>query len=358
MTRKNTDIELQSNRSGLAVDDEDLREQQRRSIEAHAADATAAGTPRNTLMAYFRDFAEFKAWCGGQQPAMKPLPASETAILGYLTWLSVGKNDNGEFKVRASTIERRLSGIVWAHAIDNYPNPRTPRIAKLIRSIKVSRSMAGEAPPDKAAPLTVADLRKIHRLLTDDNTQLATRNLAIVMVGWACAMRRSEICALELRDIRIADEGIAVTIRRAKTDQLGEGVTLPLAREEGKLCPVRALERWLEVRGPEPGPLFCRHWRGKRGGRLHVGKRVNEQQIGLLMAELVKRAPLRSAYGDYDFSAHSLRAGYITEAVRLGRKESEVQKHSRHKTHSVFLGYVRMTETFKDNPVRGLFNEE
>lgn len=349
---------LAAERAGLALDDADLRAEQHARIAAAAAQTIAGGTPRNTLLAYLRDFASFKRWCAEQQPPLSPLPTSETAIMGYLTWLSEQRKPDGSYRVRAGTIERQLSGIVWAHAFDNHPNPRTPRIKKLIRSIKVGRSISGEPPPKMAAPLTIADLRRVHQVLTEEETLVAIRNRAIIMVGWACAMRRSEICALDFEDLRVSGEGVAVTIRRAKTDQLGQGVTLPIARESGKLCPVRALERWLEVRGSAPGPLFCRHWRGKRGGRLHPDKRLNEQQIGLLMAWLVKRAELRSEYGKLEFSAHSLRAGYITEAVRLGRKESEVQKHSRHKTHRVFMGYVRITETFKNNPVRGLLSDE
>lgn len=344
--------------AGLARDDMELREAQRARIADRTARAIADGTPANTLSAYLRDFADFQAWCAAQAPPFHPLPADGVAIEGYLTYLRDLRRSDGRFALRAGTIERRLSGIVWAHEFENLPNPRTPQIKKLIRAIKVARSVGGEPAPKMAAPLTLADLRKIDRLLGEDGTVLSTRNQAIIMVGWACALRRSEICALDLEDIHVSDEGIAVTIRRGKTDQTGAGVTLPLSREPGALCPVRSLERWLEARGSEPGPLFCRHWNGKRGGRLHIGKRLNDQQVALLVDSLVKRVGLRSEYGKLEFSAHSLRAGFITESVRLGRKESEVQKHSRHKTHRVFMGYVRITETFKSNPVKGLFSED
>lgn len=351
-------IVLSPKQAGLALDDEELRKLQHDLIDAAAERAELDGTPRNTLVAYLRDFAEFKAWCSAQEPPLPWAPAPEIAIRGYLTWLSIGTKPDGTFKVRAATIERRLSAIVWYHTFKGIQNPRTPRIKKLIRSIKVARSMGREPPPKMAAPLAVSDLKKIHRVLTEEGTQRAVRDLAIILVGWACAMRRSEICDLDLVDIQTSDEGFALTIRRGKTDQAGQGVTLPISREDGPICPVLALERWLEIRGNEPGPLFCRHWRGARGGRWHRDKRLNDQQVALLMEQMVKRAGLKSKYGQLEFSAHSLRAGFITESVRLGRKESEVQKHSRHKTHRVFLGYVRITETFKNNPVKGLFNEE
>lgn len=351
-------LDTRTSAGGLALDDADLRRLQHQFIEQAAARAIADGTPPNTLRAYLKDFAEFKRWCEAQEPPMPSMPTNEQAVLGYLTWLSIDKKPSGAFRVRAGTIERRLSGIVWCHGFDNHPSPRTPRIKQLLKAIRVSRSLGKEDPPKMAAPLTLRDLRKIHRLLSEDDHVRSYRDLAIIMIGWACAMRRSEICALDLNDIRMSAEGVALTIRRAKTDQLGQGVTLPISREPGALCPVRVLERWLELRGPQPGPLFCRHWRGKRGGRLHHKKTLNPQQVGLLMESLVKRAGLTCEYGQLEFSAHSLRAGYITEAVRLGRKESDVQKHSRHKTHAVFMGYVRLVETFKDNPVKGLFGEE
>lgn len=359
MTRKNTGIELHSNRAGLAVDDEDLRLAQAERIFQRTAGAIVDGTPANTARAYTTDYRKFEAWCLSQAPRLPSLPTNEIAIMGYLTELADERNEKGEFSVKAGTIERRLSGIIWRHSLDNHPSPRTPRIAKLIRAIKVTRANAREM-QQQAAPLTVGDLRKMVRVLDQDRTPRAIRDKAMLILGWACAMRRSEIAALLRSDIsEISREGFVVTIGRSKTDQTGEGEELPVSHEDvDSMCPVRAMEAWLQVRGDTPGPLFWRHWRGKRGGRMHEGRGLTEKQVALTFLEMVRRADLKPMSHHMEFSAHSLRAGFITEAIRAGRRESDVQKRSRHKTHSVFLGYVRIAQTFENNPQRGMFSKE
>ncbi len=345
--------------AGLALDDELLRIEQVRRTRARTAGLIADATPRNTLVAYLRDFANFKMWCLGETPPFPSLPTNETAILAYMNHLSEARAASGAFLVRAGTIERRLSSIIWCQEFDNYPNPRTPLIKQTMRSIKVSRSKAGERPPKMAAPLTIPDLQKICRVLDDEGAPCAVRDKALMVVGWACALRRSEICALDMDDVsKVTEEGFTITLGRSKTDQTGVGFTFPVAPDENEsMCPVRAMVAWLSVRGESPGPLFCRHWSGKRGGKFHLGKRMSVQQVARLVESLVERAKLKSGHKNMDFSAHSLRAGFITEAVRLGRRESEVQERSRHKTHRVFLGYVRIAQTFDQNPMRGLFSE-
>ncbi|HMG11987.1 MAG TPA: hypothetical protein VK571_02340, partial [Gemmatimonadaceae bacterium] len=58
-----------------------------------------------------------------------------------------------------------------------------------------------------------------------------------------------------------------------------------------------------------------------------------------------------------EFSGHSLRAGFITEAARAGRPEWQIMAHSRHKSYESygsFRGYIRRANLFQDNPGRGL----
>jgi hypothetical protein len=78
--------------------------------------------------------------------------------------------------------------------------------------------------------------------------------------------RYRTLVALDVADIEIVDAGLRVIIRRSKTDQESEGVTIAIARGS-VACPVVALREWLsaaEIReGPSSGPstrpaLSCR----------------------------------------------------------------------------------------------------
>lgn len=333
----------------LAGDDEELRELQGQRFQRQAEQAIRDGTPPNTLRAYMGDFKRFEAWCAEQRPVLAPMPTTESALLGYLTYLDT-KGDGGQYRCRAGTIERRLAGIIWGHAVMNIASPVTPRVSKVLHAIKVRRVKEGEPPPRMAAPLTLDDLRQIARWLDANPSALATRNRAVLLTGWVCAMRRSEIADLMLSDIgQISDRGFMLTIRRGKADQLGRGRQLPVTAEpDESLCPVAALRAWLAIRGDAPGPLF---WR--TGWLKNPGRPLGEKQVSRTVLALVKKAGLVSRSRDMDFSAHSLRAGFITEAVRAGQHDRQVMDRSGHKTHEVFLRYVRMVQSVDANAATG-----
>ena len=49
---------------------------------------------------------------------------------------------------------------------------------------------------------------------------------------------------------------LAIQIKQSKTDQLGRGITIVLARTGASLCPVSTLLDYLGRRGTRSGPLF------------------------------------------------------------------------------------------------------
>jgi integrase len=76
-------------------------------------------------------------------------------------------------------------------------------------------------------------------------------------IGFTGAMRRSELVAFDIEDVRFVEVGATIEIRRSKADQTGEGVLIPLpfgSRET--TCPVRALKAWLDAAGIESGAIF------------------------------------------------------------------------------------------------------
>jgi integrase len=190
---------------------------------------------------------------------------------------------------------------------------------------------------------TIDEIRRIVRLLGD--SLLDVRDRALLLVGYAGAMRRSELVALNVDDVNILEAGIEVTIRRSKTDQEGVGCTLevPFGRHVGT-CPVRALKAWLDRSGITSGPIFR-----SADHNVVAEVRLSPQSVALI----VKRRCRAAGLDDTIFSGHSLRAGFATTAVRSGEiSERAVMQHTRHKSERVFAGYVREARRWS-KPVAG-----
>src|SRR5207248_19441 len=101
---------------------------------------------------------------------------------------------------------------------------------------------------DQAVPITVALLRRMLAALPPGAS--GTRDAALLLVGFAGALRRSELVALDVADLEERHEGLVITLRRSKTDQ--EGVGRPVGIPYGSnpaTCPVRNLRAWLDLAG-------------------------------------------------------------------------------------------------------------
>lgn len=140
----------------------------------------AAARAPNTLKAYRSDWAEFEAWCA--HAGLVPLPATPETLARYLVELAE--------VARTSTVGRRISSIAQAHRVAGLASPSDdPRLRAVWAGI---RRVHGTA-PDQAAPLTVSLLRMVIDKLPRGLG--GTRDRALLLVGFAGALRRSELVA-------------------------------------------------------------------------------------------------------------------------------------------------------------------
>jgi integrase len=81
----------------------------------------------------------------------------------------------------------------------------------------------------------------------DDLDRLqAARDRALLIIGFAGALRRSELVNLDVEDIVKTRDGIILTLRWSKTDQQGQGTELAIPKgRKPATCPVTILETWL-----------------------------------------------------------------------------------------------------------------
>src|SRR5262249_19124442 len=146
------------------------------------------------------------------------------------------------------------------------------------------------------APILVENLRRMVAHVPDG--VLGMRNLALLIVGFSGALRRSELVGLDRADIQTTEDGLVVTIRRSKTDQEGQGrkIGLPYGSRR-QTCPVRSLQAWLEISGIKEGPIF-------RPINRH-GKIQSQRLSTNAVASIVKRYAAAIGLDAAKFAGHS-----------------------------------------------------
>jgi integrase len=172
--------------------------------------------------------------------------------------------------------------------------------------------------------------------------------MALLLIGFAGGFRRSELAAFDLRDVSFTTEGLVLFVGRSKADQERHGAEVGIEAVPGlALCAVTALRRWLEVRGEAAGALFGRL---NRGGNLVLGAEGRLLPVDpATIARVVKRAITLTGVEPGEFSAHSLRAGMMTAADRLGVPFEQAMEHGRWKSYSAARIYRRHSSLWTGN---------
>ncbi|HEY1654358.1 MAG TPA: site-specific integrase [Candidatus Tumulicola sp.] len=239
-------------------------------------------------------------------------------------------------RAKLATIRHHLVAIAFAHRERGLELPTTHEVVRrLLRGI--ARTI-GSAQVRKSA-VTLEALRAMLLAIRDDGLK-AKRDRAIVLLGFSAALRRSELAALTIDDLRFCKEGLRVTIRRSKTDQTGEGaeIAVPLVANRS-LCAVRAVRAWLDAAGLTAGPLF----RTFTLRREITDRAIDGRDVANLVKALADRARIEG-----DFSGHSLRAGFVTSAARAKVSLDSIARTTRHRSLAVLMTYVRPAQAFDD----------
>jgi integrase len=299
-------------------------------LEAARALADRADSPA-TLRAYKADWAHFAAWCADK--GFAPVPAQPEIVGAYLASLAETH--------APTTIRRRLSAIGKAHRFNDLPwNPGHRDIQAPLRALLRIHGR----PVEKAASLSLAMLRQL--VATCDGTARGRRDRAMLLIGFAAALRRSELVALQVEDVAHVAGGLRLRITRGKTDQAGQGAEIGLPRgRHVETCPVLAFEAWQAVAKRKAGPLFRRISTG--GG---IGDAaLHPDAVRRILAHRIRMAGI-AVEGFERLSAHALRVGFITEAYAKGVRDEDIMRHTRHRDLRTMRGYVRRAGLVADSP--------
>jgi integrase len=306
-------------------------------LESARTFATASKADE-TRRAYTREWQAFVAWCSTK--GCPSLPAEPATLAAYLAALADGSASGRPRK--PAGIDLALAAITGAHKAAGFPSPREAPEVRAVRS-GIRRTL-GTA-PHQVAPLLVPELRRALAALPD--TKLGHRDRALLLVGWTGAFRRSALVALDVADLAFGSEGVAVTVRRDKTDPEARGrlVALPFG-SSAEVCPVRSLRTWLDLAGLTEGSVFRQV---DRHGHI-LPARLSPRAVAIV----VKRAAAQLALDPGVFAGHSLRAGFATSAARAGRPDRDIMRQTGHRSRAMLDRYVREAEVWRDNPAAGL----
>ena len=276
----------------------------------------------NTQRAYKSDLKDFNEWC--EINGQIPFPVSPETLAAYVSNLA----DTCKW----ATINRRIAAISKLHQLNNLETPTQNRIFRIVmEGIKRTKGIR-----QKQAPAFKLNILK--QLLRDFDTETNAnlRNKALLLLGFTGAFRRSELVALNVEDLNFTEDGLIVSMQKSKTNQYGDYEEKAIFYSpEAILCPIRTLQYWIKRLEKTSDALFVRV---RKGDRLTT-ERLTDKTVN----DLVK------TYFGEDFSAHSLRASFITIAKINGADDSEIMRQSKHKTSAMIQRYTRIEDIKKHN---------
>jgi integrase len=309
-------------------------------INAPAAHYLKLGLEKspNTVRAYRADLDCYSAWC--ERQGLTTFPADAGQVANYISDLAP------HYKV--STITRRLAMLTTFHELQGYESPTGQKVVQTtldgIRREKGIRHHEAPAFGKEA-------LEKVMLSLDEDvNAQL--RDKVVLLLGFTGAFRRGELTALNVEDLFFDEDGILIDLRKSKTDQLGSGrLKAIFYASHPQLCPVRSTRRYLDRVYPAwkeraagnqnvdtavpPTPLLLRMRKGDKFGE----QRLTDQSVHLLVMK----------YFGQRYSAHSLRASFVTVAKKNGASNSEIMAQTHHQTEAMIRRYTRFEDIREHN---------
>jgi integrase len=291
-----------------------------------------AATPANTKRAYVGDIKYFTKWITCAVSPEGVWPVSEDIVIKFIfhhldempvnveNALIAGGWKRGPGKHSLNTVKRRLVSLSIMHSMNGQPDPcESPRVKALIAAM--SKTPEGV---NKAKAITKEILERM--ILTCGDSLIDTRDKALLLFGFASGgRRRSEIADAIIENLDKSGVNFIYRINKSKTDQLGKGHDVPVKGSAAK-----ALTKWLDAAKISGGRLFRAV---SKGGK--IGEKITDVDIN----RVVKKRAKMAGYDSTQFSAHSLRRGFMTESGIQGCTIADAMALSGHKSVNIALGY-------------------
>jgi len=226
-----------------------------------------------------------------------------------------------------ATVSHRLSVLSKVHQIKALPNPcRDPQVQELLSKARRAYAKRG-VKQDKKPALTREPLEAM--LATCDDSLRGIRDRALLLFAWSSGgRRRSEVTAATCDSVtRVGERAYVFALAYSKTNQAGAD----RADNDKPIVGVaaEALATWFAASGIRSGAIFR---------RIRRGDRLGEPLSPAAVRDIVKQRAVLAGLPD-DFSAHSLRSGFVTEAGKQGISLGETMAMTGHTSVPTAMGY-------------------
>ncbi len=276
---------------------------------------------KNTRTAYSSDIELLRAWLAEQQLPELPLTSATLAL--YLS--------DSATAYKWATISRRLAAIRKWHRVHKHPDPTHDEAIVIILD-GIKRTIGTE--PQQAIAFEIENYKDLVSQIPP--TLTGRRDRALLLVGFAGAFRRSELVALNIEGVQFTKAGAILTYQGSKTNQYGHAEQKALFFSPNPhTCPIRALQDYIDSLERTEGPLFV---------RIRKGERVTEERLSDKQVDRTTKQ-----YLGVDYSAHSLRASFVTVAKRNGADDSQIMQQTKHRTRTMIDRYTRVQKVEEHN---------
>ena len=306
----------------------------------------------NTRLAYEKGWNCFVDYC--IQKNCDPLAASPDDITEFLIKIATIPRPNSGKTLSVSTVSIYNSAINSKYIQLGINSPtQNPQVKNVLRGLRRSFGTSCRRVKALREHHILKILEQCDRLASQPKKKkICLRDAGIIAIGFAGALRRSEICNLRVEDIQLcAPDGQSITqskniqrmyltIRKSKTDQYGAGQRIPVVNGNN-LRPIYRLLEWLRVAEISQGYLFQTM---RRGGTIR-GKPMHHSDIPRLVKYYVKLIGLNPE----EFAGHSLRSGFVTSATVHNARLDKIMEVTRHTNPSTVMKYIRDTNSFSEH---------
>ena len=218
--------------------------------------------------------------------------------------------------------------------------PKVKRVITGIRKSVLNR-------PTQKTPILLEDLKGMVNSITLEDkygfyNMCGYRNRAMLLLGFTGAFRESELVVVKHEDLTFSREGIIVLIRKSKEDQEGKGMEkiIPYG-SNGVTRPVRAIKDWLNISQIKSNWIFP---------KIAYNNIIYDEPLDPYTVSLIiKQNKYIKEKGPEHYAGHSLRAGFVTQAVKNKVPPDLIMKQTGHRSYDVLMSYARREVNYQEN---------
>jgi hypothetical protein len=218
-----------------------------------------------------------------------------------------------------TTVELRRAAIRYLHFICGCAVPTAEaQVAETMAGMHRTAAETGRLPARKRTAMAEI-LRQILAPIPPDLAGL--RDRALLLLGFAGALRRAELAAIRVEHLAPCDRGLRLTLPHTKGERTGRGVTVAIPYGTTELSPIRALRAWQDAAGITEGAVFRRISTPPRGrdGRNTPLPRVGAMAIDAgTVARIIQTRAARAGFDPALLGGHSLKRGALSTGMARG----------------------------------------